>query len=43
MFVKMHTQGTGQCIVRHDETGVDLCIVVVRIYSCLAGFLKARP
>ena len=33
MFVNMHTQGTGQCIVTHDETGVDLYIVVVRIYS----------
>ena len=28
-----HVLGTGQCIVTHDETGVDLYIVVVRIYS----------
>ena len=33
MFVNMYTQGTGQCIVTHDETGVDLYIVVVCIYS----------
>ena len=33
MFVNMHTQGTGQCIVTHDETVMDLYIVVVRIYS----------
>ena len=30
MFVNMYTHGTGQCIVTHDETGVDLYIVVVR-------------
>ena len=33
MFENMYTQGTGQCMVTHNETGVDLCIVVVRIYS----------
>ena len=31
-FVNMYTQGMGQCIVTHDETGVNL-YVVVRIYS----------
>ena len=30
MFVNMYTQGMGQCIVTHDETGG---FVVVRIYS----------
>ena len=29
--MEMHIQGTGQCMVTHDETGVDLYIVVVRI------------
>ena len=43
MFVNVYTQGTGQCIVMHDETRVDLYIVVVRIYSCVGGVLKARP
>ena len=33
MFVNMYTQGTGQRMVTHDETGMDLYIVVVRIYS----------
>ena len=33
MFVNMYTQGTGQYIVTHDETGVDLYIVIVHIYS----------
>ena len=31
MFVNMYTQGTGQCVVTNDETGVGLYIVVVRI------------
>ena len=39
MFVNMHTQGTGQYIVTHDETGVDLYIVV-RIYSVQREFKK---
>ena len=45
MFVNMYTKETGQCIVTHYETGVDLYIVVVwRIYSVSkAGVLKARP
>ena len=30
--MEMHSQGTSQCIVTHDETGVDLYIVV-HIYS----------
>ena len=29
--MEMHTQGTGQCMVTHDDTKVDLSIVVVRI------------
>ena len=33
MFVNMHTQGMGQSIVTQDETGMDLYVVVVRIYS----------
>ena len=31
-ILNVYTQGMGQCIVTHDETGVDLYIVVVRIY-----------
>ena len=38
MFVNMHTQRTGQCIVTHDETVVDLNIVFVRIYSVKQEF-----
>ena len=33
MFGNMYRQGTGQCIVMHDETGVDLYFVVVLTYS----------
>ena len=37
MFVNMYTQGTGQCVVTHDKTGVDLytVIVCVCVLSCV--------
>ena len=38
MFINMHRQGTGQCIVMHDETGVDLFIVVVCITLFTVNF-----
>ena len=34
----MHTQGTGQCMVTHDDTRVDLFIVVVRITLFTVNF-----
>ena len=46
MFVNMYlqlTQGTGQCRVTHDETEVDLFIVVVRICSVQLEYLKHVP
>ena len=33
MFESMYTQGTGQCIVTHDETGMDLLLCVPYLFS----------
>ena len=34
----MHTQGMGQCMVMHDDTRVDLFIVVVRVTLFTVNF-----
>ena len=36
--MEMHTQGTGQCMVTHDDTRVDLFIVVVHITLITVNF-----
>ena len=36
--MEIHTQGTGQCMVMHDDTRVDLFIVVVRITLFTVNF-----
>ena len=42
MFVNMYTKGTGQCVVKHDETwGGSLLLLCVLL--CLVGVLKIRP
>ena len=43
-FVNMHTQGTGQCMDKHDETGVNLHIhrqsdVVIKYQLAYIGFV----
>ena len=39
----MQTQGTGQCMVTHDDTRVDIFIVVVRITLFTVNFKSTSP
>ena len=40
MFVNMYTQGTGQCVVTHDETGW-IFILLLCVFTLFSGSFKS--